>query len=135
METLLAVVPTIAVAFVAIWEKFMPDNLSILALLGRRINKDALAEIATIKKDLQEHKVDDWRNRILKFENSQRNNRKHTKEEFIQVIKICNKYEQYISKNNLENSIGAHYRTDHLQKNVISIDTEGQLKDDKILAK
>ena len=103
METLIAVIPTIAVAFVAVWEKFMPDNLSLLALLGRRINKDALKEIASIKKDLQEHKVDDWRNRILKFENSQRSRRKHTKEEFTQVIKICNKYERYIEENKLEN--------------------------------
>ena len=103
LDALIAVIPTVAVAFVAIWEKFMPDNLSILALLGRRINKDALTEIAIIKKDLQEHKVDDWRNRILDFENSQRNRRKHTKEEFTQVIKICNKDEKYIEKNNLEN--------------------------------
>lgn len=103
METLLAYISPIAIALLAIWEKFMPDKLSLLAMLGRRINRDALKEIATIKKDLQEHKVDDWRNRILDFENSQRNRRKHTKEEFIQVIRICSKYRQYIADNHLEN--------------------------------
>lgn len=103
METLIAYIPTLLIAFVAAWEKLMPDNFSMLAMLGRRINKSAMDEIATIKKDFMEHKIDDWRNRILDFDNSQRNRRKHTKEEFVQVIRICDKYEAYIEEHNIEN--------------------------------
>lgn len=70
--------------------------------LGRAINSDVTAELAAIKKKLDEHvTMDDRRNadghrtRILHFNNELLREIDHTKEEFIEVLAEIDAYEHY----------------------------------------
>ncbi len=70
--------------------------------LGRTINSDVTAELAVIKKKLDEHvTMDDRRNadghrtRILHFNNELLREIDHTKEEFIEVLAEIDAYEHY----------------------------------------
>jgi len=70
--------------------------------LGRAINSDVTAELAAIKKKLDEHvTMDDRRNadghrtRILHFNNELLREINHTKEEFIEVLAEIDAYEHY----------------------------------------
>ena len=80
-----------------------PVKISPLEWLGKRLNGRLEKKVDALSDDLTQHKIDDWRYRILDFENSERHGRSHTEEEFIQVIGICDLYEDYIHEHHIVN--------------------------------
>lgn len=96
--------------------KIQPIRL-ILKVLGDEINKglveeirkidetqqQTMKELADIKKDLENHKLESQRFDILDFSNSCMNGRKHTKEEFDHIIKMHDDYEKYLEERGLKN--------------------------------
>lgn len=98
-------------ALLGITVEIIPIKISPLGWIGKRINRtliDKVDEIENqqkaIKEDLQEHIVDEWRTYILDFQNSCLNKRKHTREEFTRVYKVCDKYEEYVKTRKIKNS-------------------------------
>lgn len=70
--------------------------------VGRAVNSDVAAELAEIKKKLDEHvtmddrrSADGHRTRILHFNNELLRSIGHTKEEFIEVLAEIDAYEEY----------------------------------------
>ena len=65
-----------------------PIKVNPIGWLGERFNKKISDEVKSLKSELEDHKVDSWRNDILSFANSCMNHTKHTKEEFDQIIEL-----------------------------------------------
>ena len=80
-----------------------PIKVNPIGWLGERFNKKISDEVKSLKSELEDHKVDSWRNDILSFANSCMNHTKHTKEEFDQIIELHDKYEKYITENKIQN--------------------------------
>lgn len=57
-----------------------------------------------ISTDLDNHIAESMRRDILDFQNSCINSRKHTREEWTYIHKLCGKYEEHVEKNELKNS-------------------------------
>lgn len=60
--------------------------------------------ISTVNEQLNNHIAESLRRDILDFQNSCINKRRHTKEEWTYVYKVCDKYEKHIEANHLKNS-------------------------------
>jgi hypothetical protein len=78
--------------------------------IGKKLNKELLDKVKDVETKLDKHIADDDKEKleakrrdILSFANSCMNGRKHTKEQFIFVIKECDEYEAYIEANNVKN--------------------------------
>ena len=54
----------------------------IIKQIGNLMNHDIKEQLDKIEKDLQQHKVESWRQEILSFANDCMNHKKHTKGEF-----------------------------------------------------
>lgn len=80
--------------------KIHPWKWIINLLLG-----DIRKEIAELRKEVQETKVDAWRWGVLDFANSCRNGRKHSHDEWGHTMSQLAKYEAYIEKNNIPNGV------------------------------
>jgi len=83
---------------------------AILKWLGNHLNADLKAEISSIGKKLDRHieesekkELSDTRRDILEFCNACMNKRRHTKEQFVFVIKECDEYEKYVEENHIRN--------------------------------
>lgn len=70
--------------------------------LGNALNADVLAEVRETRKRLDDHvKMDDQRNadllrsRILQFNCELIEDRKHTREDFIEILTVIDSYEDY----------------------------------------
>ena len=74
--------------------KFQPVRY-IIKRIGALMNHDIKEQLDKIEKDLQQHKVESWRQCS--------HGRKHTKEEFDNFFETHSDYEEYIKANNLEN--------------------------------
>lgn len=75
----------------------------LLKRLGNLINADLKKQIDNLQKEVTEFKVDSWRTEILDFSDSCMNHRRHTKEQFDHVIEILDRYDKYITENELTN--------------------------------
>ena len=82
--------------------KFQPVRY-IIKRIGALMNHDIKEQLDKIEKDLQQHKVESWRQEILSFANDCMNHKKHTKEEFDNFFDNHADYEEYIKANDLEN--------------------------------
>lgn len=89
--------------------KFNPISF-VLNLIGKKLNKDVEDKIQKIdvkvdkvQLDLQTHKVESQRRDILNFADELMQNQKKTKENFVNIISLHDKYEKYINDNNIEN--------------------------------
>lgn len=60
--------------------------------------------INNVNDKLNNHIAESLRRDILDFQNSCINKRKHTKEEWTYIYKMCDKYENHIAENSLKNS-------------------------------
>lgn len=60
-------------------------------------------EVKILGEEFKEHKVEEWRSKILDFANACQNGRKHSKEEFDYILKIHDKYAKYVEDNNIKN--------------------------------
>lgn len=83
---------------------------AILKWIGNHLNADLNTKIGDIEKKLDKHieesekkEISDTRRDILEFCNACMNKRKHTKEQFVFVIKECDEYEEYVEKNHIRN--------------------------------
>lgn len=83
---------------------------------GRAINGDIINEIKETRKRLDEHiRIDDereadrHRERILKFNNAVRQGKRHTQEEFVDVLAAIDSYEAYCKEHDdYKNSRAVH---------------------------
>lgn len=75
----------------------------IIKQIGNLMNHDIKAQLDKIEKDLQQHKVESWRQEILSFANDCMNHKQHTKEEFDNFFDNHADYEEYMKENKLEN--------------------------------
>lgn len=83
---------------------------SLLKFIGTNINADIKAEIASVKDTVQKvdnkvdaNEIDRIRWEILDFANSCRNKRKHTREEFLHVISLNEKYHKILDERGMTN--------------------------------
>lgn len=83
---------------------------AILKWLGNHLNADIRKQVTSIESKLDAHIAEsvekelvDTRRDILGFCNACMNKRKHTREQFVFVLKECDTYEEYIEKNNVHN--------------------------------
>ena len=58
----------------------------------------------TLENKLNNHVAESMRRDILDYQNSVLQNRRHTKEEWTYIYRLCDKYEKYIEDNDLSNS-------------------------------
>ncbi len=81
--------------------------------LGKAINSDVMAELETVKKELEnvkaeqarqkkeddENTADGWRGEILRFNLELIRKERHTKESFNEILSTMDKYEAYCKNN------------------------------------
>jgi hypothetical protein len=89
--------------FLSIFIEWTPLKLNPIGWLGKRFNKHIEDKVDVIQSELVAHMANEYRTRILKFQNECIRRRKHTKEEFDSVLRVCTKYEALIRKYKLEN--------------------------------
>lgn len=75
---------------------------AIAKAIGRAINSEIMNELKAVKADLADHvrkdderSADEYRSRILRFNNELLRDIPHTKEEFIDVLADIDQYERY----------------------------------------
>ena len=73
--------------------------------LSNLVFGDIRKEIAELKKELTETKVQNWRWNVLDFANSCKNNRRHSLDEWKHTISQLAEYENYIERNNITNGV------------------------------
>lgn len=103
MQTIIAVLATLGIVVdLTPGIKIQPVRWGI-RYIGNLMNHDLTEKVNKIEKDLQQHKIESWRNNILDFANSCMNRRRHTKEEFDNFFDDYSDYEKYVKDNKLEN--------------------------------
>ena len=82
----------------------------LLKFIGRNINAELKAEISAVKADVQKidnkvdnNEIDRIRWEILDFANSCRNKRRHTREEFLHIINLNEKYHKILDERGMTN--------------------------------
>lgn len=83
---------------------------SLLKYCGSRINEDLRNDIKDMKSNIEKlenkvdaNEIDRIRWEILDFSNSCRNKRKHTRDEFLHIIELNQKYHKIINEKGIEN--------------------------------
>lgn len=82
----------------------------LLKFIGRNINAELKAEISAVKADVQKidnkvdnNEIDRIRWEILDFANSCRNKHRHTREEFLHIINLNEKYHKILDERGMTN--------------------------------
>ena len=76
-------------------------------------------DIKSVKAEVTEMKVQNWRWNVLDFANSCKNNRRHTLDEWKHTIQQLAEYERYIERNEITNGVfeeDARYLREEYQK-------------------
>lgn len=89
---------------------------AIAKAIGRAINSEIMNELKAVKADLADHvrkdderSADEYRSRILRFNNELLRDIPHTKEEFIDVLADIDQYERYCREHeNYRNNRAVH---------------------------
>lgn len=83
---------------------------SLLKYCGSRLNEDLRNDIKDMKSNIEKldnkvdaNEIDRIRWGILDFSNSCRNKRKHTRDEFLHIIELNQKYHKIINEKGIEN--------------------------------
>lgn len=87
----------------AVFIEITPIKINPIEWLGKRLNASMKKEIDEIKKDLNVHIAQDYRNKILEFQNECLHGIGHTKEQFDEVLNACADYEKYCKDNDIAN--------------------------------
>lgn len=82
----------------------MMSDISIQLSEVKELTENTQTEIKQVQENLNNHIAESMRRDILDFQNSCVNKRKHTKEEWTYIFKLCDKYTKHIEDNNLSNS-------------------------------
>ena len=73
--------------------------------LSNLLMGDIKKEIAQLKKEMTDTKVQNWRWNVLDFANSCKNGRRHTQDEWKHAISQLAEYENYIERNGIVNGV------------------------------
>lgn len=85
------------------YDSSVSTHINSYKTLSDKIDSIATAN-ASLELKLDNHVAESMRRDILDFQNACLNKRKHTKEEFTYIYRLCDKYERYIEDNDLDNS-------------------------------
>ena len=80
---------------------------SLLGWIGKKLNGSLKADIADLRKDVDEQRMSSIRTLVLDFSNSCLNKRKHTKEEFDHILEENKIYERLVAKYHVDNDVYA----------------------------
>ncbi len=80
---------------------------SLLGWIGKKLNGSLKADIADLRKDVDEQRMSTIRTLVLDFSNSCLNKRKHTKEEFDHILEENKIYERLVAKYHVDNDVYA----------------------------
>ena len=105
---------TLIIAFLGVFVEITPIKInpisSLLKYCGSKLNEDLRKDIKEMKSDIEKldnkvdaNEIDRIRWEILDFSNSCRNTRKHTRDEFLHIIELNQKYHKIIKEKGIEN--------------------------------
>lgn len=105
---------TLIIAFLGVFVEITPIKInpisSLLKYCGSKLNEDLRKDIKEMKSDIEKldnkvdaNEIDRIRWEILDFSNSCRNKRKHTRDEFLHIIELNQKYHKIIKEKGIEN--------------------------------
>lgn len=105
---------TLIIAFLGVFVEITPIKInpisSLLKYCGSKLNEDLRKDIKEMKSDIEKldnkvdaNEIDRIRWEILDFSNSCRNKRKHTRDEFLHIIDLNQKYHKIINEKGIEN--------------------------------
>lgn len=105
---------TLIIAFLGVFVEITPIKInpisSLLKYCGSKLNEDLRNDIKDMKSDIEKldnkvdaNEIDRIRWEILDFSNSCRNKRKHTRDEFLHIIELNQKYHKIIKEKGIEN--------------------------------
>lgn len=109
VDNLISIIAMLGVFFEITPIKINPIS-SLLRYIGAKLNEDVIAEVASMKEEIKkiddkvdQNEIDRIRWEILDFANTCRNHRKHTREEFLHIIDLNQKYHKIIDEKNIKN--------------------------------
>lgn len=79
------------------------SNKKIVEIATRLTNVEEAQK--TLNKSVDQNEIDRIRYEVLEFANSCRNGRKHTRDEFLHIIALTDKYEKLLEKYDLANGV------------------------------
>lgn len=82
-----------------------PVKVNPISWLGRELNKDTLERVDKLEKHIDSNRMKSIRWELLDFANSCKNNRKHSKDEFLHIIDIHTEYEELCELNDFTNGV------------------------------
>lgn len=108
-DNLVSIIAIVSVFFEITPIKINPIS-SLLKYIGAKLNEDVIAEVTSMKDEIKkiddkvdQNEIDRIRWEILDFANSCRNQKKHTREEFLHIIELNQKYHKIIDEKGIEN--------------------------------
>ncbi len=98
--------------------------------IGGKFNAEQIAEIAALKADVKklcerldayialddQRTADEWRRKILTFNNQLLRNIPHTKEEFVEILGVIDAYEEYCKRHEGYKNQRAVHAIEHIGK-------------------
>ena len=108
-DNALSIIAILSVFFELTPIKINPIS-SLLKYIGAKLNEDVIAEVTSMKEEIKkiddkvdQNEIDRIRWEILDFANSCRNQQKHTREEFLHIIDLNQKYHAIIDEKEIKN--------------------------------
>lgn len=109
LDNVLSIIAILGVFFEITPIKINPIS-SLLKYVGAKLNEDVIKEVTSMKEEIKkiddkvdQNEIDRIRWEILDFANTCRNHRKHTREEFLHIIELNQKYHIIIDEKGIEN--------------------------------
>ena len=109
LDNALSIIAILGVFFEITPIKINPIS-SLLKYVGTKLNEGVMNEVASMKEEIKkidnkvdQNEIDRIRWEILDFANSCRNHRKHTREEFLHIIDLNQKYHKIIDEKGVKN--------------------------------
>lgn len=96
----------VLVVFLGLVE-IVPIKISPLSWIGKRLNKDTLEKVSNMEKKLDMHIAQDYRTKILNFQDDILANKAKTKEQWKEIINAITTYEVYCEDNKITNGLCA----------------------------
>lgn len=91
-----------------VFVEISPIKINPIQWLGKRLNSSLLQKLEKVEKKLDNHVAQSLRSKILNYQNSLLNNQIHTHEEWSEILKACEDYEEYCKANNIKNGYVDH---------------------------
>lgn len=85
--------------------EIVPIKISPLSWIGKRLNKETLNKVAAMEKKLDMHIAQDYRTKILNFQDDILASKSKTKEQWKEIINAITTYEVYCEDNKIANGL------------------------------